>query len=142
MQTRVLARNALIGFLACCTVGAVSCDDEEVAPCDLWTATAIVSGIVREGSFNAPIVNTEVQVRIGETDQCTEPWQFELSVFTDDQGRFSETFELGNQNGFRCVSATEVNSGTTVQDQVEFVGGCEETRPPGQVNLEITVGAP
>jgi hypothetical protein len=30
-----------------------------------------------------------------------------------------------------------VNSGVLERDVVEFVGGCDETRPPGELNVDL-----
>ena len=35
------------------------------------------------------------------------------------------------------VRATELKSGTSAGGEVEFVGGCYESRPPGQLNVNL-----
>jgi len=118
-----------------------SCTEEAVAPCDLWVASAVVSGQVTDSGSGGPIINTEVDVMIAEGSQCdgSEQWIETRRVTTDNLGQFSVKLELGNQNGVRCVGAQETNSRTITRDTVEFVGGCDETRPPGQVNLNISI---
>lgn len=117
----------------------MGCADNTVAPCDLWTASAVVSGHVTDGS-GAPVPNATVEIRVTMADSCDEPDEWVLSqVTTDANGNYSAEVHLGNTRGIRCVSVTEVASHTSARGQVEFVGGCEETRPAGQLNLDLVI---
>jgi hypothetical protein len=118
-----------------------SCGEDTVNTCDLWTASAIVSGQVTDSDSGEPIPDVEVEVMLSHSSWCnaTEPWSYSLLVMTDKEGRFSVQFELGNEKGFRCVGVREANSDILVKDTVEFVGGCGETRPPGQLTLNISI---
>jgi len=123
------------------SVLAPSCSEDAAGPCDLWVAFAVVSGRVTDSGSGAPIVNTEIDVMVAEGSQCdgSEQWIETRRVTTDNAGQFSLKLGLGNQNGVRCVGAQETNSGRITRDTVEFVGGCNDTRPPGRVNLDISI---
>jgi hypothetical protein len=86
-------------------------------------------------------VNTELEISIARGSECDggEDWAESRRVFTDEFGRYSVTLKLGNQSGVRCVGAREINSGAMVLGTVEFVGGCDETGAPGQLNLDVTI---
>lgn len=126
-------------LLASCLL-VMGCAKEVVRPCDLWTGSAIVSGRVTDSS-GAAIIATEVEVQVASTGQCqgVAEWTHSKRVTTDANGNYSAEVELGNSSGIRCVSATEVESGTSAQGEVEFVGGCEDTRPPGQLNVDLVI---
>lgn len=118
----------------------VGCTDDIVRPCDLWTASAVVSGRVTDSS-GAAIVDAVVEVQVASTSQCDGAlgWAHAKRDTTDASGNYSAEVELGNSRGVRCVSVTEVGSGTSVRGQVEFVGGCDETRPPGQLKVNLVI---
>jgi len=114
------------------------CKDEVTRPCDLWTASAVVSGHVTNSS-GAGIGGAAVVVQVALQGQCdgAKDWAQSKQVLTDAHGDYSAKVDLGNFRGIRCVSATELASGTSARGQVEFVGGCDETRPPGQVRIDL-----
>ena len=118
----------------------VGCTDDVVRPCDLWTASAVVSGRVTDSS-GAAIVDVAVEVQVALTGPCdgAEVWAHAKRVTTDASGNYSAGIELGNSRGVRCVSVTELGSGTSVRGEVEFVGGCDETRPPGQLRANLVI---
>ena len=58
---------------------------------------------------------------------------------TDAGGNYSAELGLGNSRGVRCVSVTEVASGASAQGEVEFTGGCDDLRPPGQAQVDLLV---
>lgn len=118
-----------------------SCTDDGERPCDLWTASAVVSGRVTEAFSGGPIVSTEVEVQIAAADSCDggERWVASKRVTTDGNGVYSATLELGNAKGVRCIGATEVNSGASTRGVVEFVGGCDDTRAPNELTLDISI---
>ena len=118
----------------------LSCTEDTVEPCDLWTASAIVSVQVTDMS-GAPIANTEVEVKIAAGNQCDggERWVRTQRGVTNNAGQFSIELELGNQRGVRCIGVLEANSGTLVRDTVEFTGGCDDTRPPGFTNVDLSI---
>jgi len=129
-------RGAL--FASCLLV--VGCADDGVRPCDLWTASAVVSGRVTDAS-GAAIVDAAVELQVALTGRCdgVEDWTHSRRVTTDANGDYSAEVELGNSRGIRCVRVTEMKSGTSVRGEVEFVGGCGETRPPGQLNVNLVI---
>ena len=135
MQSTHLRRVLLTSCLL-----VVGCTDDGVRPCDLWTASAVVSGRVTNSS-GAAIVDAAVEVQVALTGQCdgAEDWAHSKRVTTDASGNYSAELELGNSRGIRCVRVTEVESGTSVRGEVEFVGGCDETRPPGQLNVNLVI---
>ncbi len=120
-----------------------ACGEDTVEPCDLWVGSAVVSGRVTDSGSGGPIVNTEVEVMVAthRRSQCDggEEWGQTRRVFTDNAGQFKVELELGNVSGVRCVAAREINSGVLVRGTVEFVGGCDETGPPGQLNLDVSI---
>ena len=118
----------------------VGCTDNGVRPCDLWTASAIVSGRVTNSS-GATLVGVAVEVQVAMTGQCdgAEAWALSKRDTTDAGGNYSAEVELGNSRGIRCVRATAVESGTSVRGEVEFVGGCDETRPPGRLSINLVI---
>ena len=118
----------------------VGCTDDGVRPCDLWTASAVVSGRVTNSS-GAAIVGVAVEVQVALAGQCdgAEDWAHSKRTATDASGNYSAELELGNSRGIRCVRVTEVESGTSERGEVEFVGGCDETRPPGQLNVNLVI---
>jgi hypothetical protein len=118
----------------------VGCTDDGVRPCDLWTASAVVSGRVTSSS-GAAIVGAAVELQVALTGQCdgAVDWAHSKQVTTDASGNYSAVLELGNSKGIRCVRVTEVKSGTSVRGEVEFVGGCDETRPPGYLNVSLVI---
>ena len=119
---------------------AVGCTDDGVRPCDLWTASAVVSGRVTNSS-GAAIVDAAVEVQVALTGQSVgaEDWTHSKRVTTDASGNYTAQLELGNSRGIRYVRVTEVGSGTSARGEVEFVGGCDETRPPGQVSVNLVI---
>ena len=135
MQSTHLRRVLLTSCLL-----VVGCTDDGVRPCDLWTASAVVSGRVTNSSGSA-IVAAAVEVQVALMGQCdgTEDWAHSKRVTTDASGNYSAELELGNSRGIRCVRVTEVESGTSVRGEVEFVGGCGETRPPEQLNVNLVI---
>jgi len=119
----------------------VGCTEKNVVrPCDLWTSSAVISGQVTNSS-GAPIVGAVVDVQVATTGPCDTAvdWAQFRQDTTDASGNYSAQLEIGNSNGIRCVRVTEVGSGTTMRDEVEFVGGCYETRPPGQLNVDLVI---
>src|SRR5262249_14721533 len=116
------------------------CVDDVVKPCDLWTASAVVSGRVTDSS-GAAVANAAVEVQVAPTGLCdgAQDWGHTTGVMTDANGHYSAKVGLGNSRGIRCVRAIEIGSGVSARDQVEFVGGCDETRPPGQVKVDLVV---
>jgi hypothetical protein len=118
----------------------MGCKDDGVRPCDLWTATAVVSGRVTNSS-GAGIGNVQVELQVAPTGQCdgAADWAHSSRVTTDASGNYAAELELGNSRGIRCVRVTEVASGKSVLGQVEFVGGCDETRPPGQLSVSLVI---
>jgi hypothetical protein len=118
----------------------VGCGDDGVRPCDLWTASAVISGRVTDSS-GAAIVDARVRVEVASAGACggAEDWAHSRQVATDPNGDYSAEVELGNSRGIRCVRATEMGSGTSVRGEVEFVGGCDETRPPGELSLDLAI---
>ncbi len=131
--------SAIIVSLSCIFIA--GCSEETAKPCDLWLATAIVSGRVSDSSSGDAIVNTEVEVSIARGSECDggEDWVGSQRVVTDESGQYGVTLELGNQSGVRCVGAREVNTGATARGTVEFVGGCDETGSPGKLALDVTI---
>jgi hypothetical protein len=127
-------------LLAACLL-VLGCSDKAVAPpCDLWTASAVISGRVTDAS-GAAIADAIVEVQVASAGSCdgAEDWGHFDRVTTDAGGHYSAQVALGNSRGVRCVRATEMQSGTSVRDEVEFIGGCEETRPPGQLNVDLVI---
>jgi hypothetical protein len=118
-----------------------SCGEDTVNTCDLWTASAIVSGQVTDSDSGNPITNAEVEVMVANSSKCdgAEQWIYSSLVMTDKNGQFSIKLELGNQKGIRCIGVRETMSGVLASDTVEFVGGCSETRSPGQLALNISI---
>lgn len=116
----------------------VGCADDVVRPCDLWTASAVVSGRVTDAS-GAAIVYAAVEVHVALAGQCdgAEDWTHSKRVTTNANGDYSAALELGNSRGLRCVRVTEAESGASGRGEVEFVGGCDETGPPGQLNPNL-----
>jgi len=47
--------------------------------------------------------------------------------------------ELGNSNGIRYVRVTATEPGTSMEGEVEFVGGCDETGPPGELRIDLVI---
>ena len=82
-----------------------SCGADTVEPCDLWVASAVVSGQVTDSGSGGPIANTEVEVMVANSSECTggEQWGESRRVMTDNFGQFSVTLELGNQRGVPSV---------------------------------------
>lgn len=114
---------------------------EEKTPCDLWVASAVVSGHVRNSS-GTTLANAEVEIEVDRMGRCdgAEDWSHGERATTDATGHYSAELGLGNSRGLRCVRVTEVASGMiSAGNEVEFVGGCEETRPPGQLAVDIVV---
>ncbi|HET9328387.1 MAG TPA: hypothetical protein VFQ05_16595 [Candidatus Eisenbacteria bacterium] len=114
---------------------------EEKTPCDLWVASAVVSGHVTNASGMA-LADAEVELEFDRRGRCdgAEDWSHGNRVTTDADGHYSAELGLGNSRGLRCVRVTEVASGTiSAGNEVEFVGGCEETRPPGKLTVNIVV---
>lgn len=136
MMTSTHIRGAI---LASCLLLA-GCRDNPVTPCDLWTGSAVVSGRVTNSS-GAPIAGAAVDIQIAWMGPCDQAdnWARRGQVATDANGNYSAEMELGNTNGMRCVSVTELGSGTSVRGAVEFVGGCEGTGPPGQLSLDLVI---
>ena len=128
-------------FLITFTVPLMSCGEDAVEPCDLWISSAIVSGRVSETASGGAMVNFEVEVVVAESSQCdgTEQWSQSQRVTTDDLGLFSVKLELGNQKGLRCVGVRRSGTGTISRGSVEFVGGCDESRPPGELVLDLAI---
>jgi len=118
----------------------VGCTKETVRPCDLWTASAVVSGRVTNPS-GAAIVDAAVDVQFTMTGRCdtAADWVFPRRDTTDANGNYSAELVLGNASGIRCVRVTEVGTGASVQGEVEFVGGCYDTRPPGQLSVDLVI---
>ncbi len=87
------------------------------------------------------IADAAVDVEVAAEGACdgAEDWTRPKRVTTDASGDYTAQLGLGNSRGPRCVRATEVSSGTTVQGEVEFVGGCDEDGPPGQLNLDLVI---
>ena len=134
------AKNLRRMLLASCLL-LIGCVDEERTPCDLWVAKAVVSGHVTNSSGSS-LANAEVELEFDRMGRCdgAEDWSHGERVTTDANGIYSAELRLGNDRGLRCVRVTEVASGTiSAGNEVEFVGGCEETRPPGQVTVDIVV---
>jgi len=125
-------------FLASCLF-LVGCQDEPVRPCDLWTASAVVSGRVTNAS--GPIAGAPVDLRVAATGSCDGAggWFLAKRDTTDAAGNYSAELGLGNSRGVRCVSVTEVASGASAQGEVEFTGGCDDLRPPGQAQVDLLV---
>jgi len=115
-------------------------EDHGEPPCDLWTASAVVSGRVTNAS-GAAIANTAVDVQIASAGPCvgTLNWIHTEHVTTDASGNYSAQLQLGNWKGDRCVNVTAVASGTSEGGQVEFVGGCNGPGPPGQLTVDLVV---
>ncbi len=128
------------GLLVASCLLMVGCTDDGVRPCDLWTASAVVSGRVTNAS-GAAIVDAAVELQVALTGQCdgAVDWTHSKQVTTDASGNYSAELELGNSRGIRCVRVTEVKSGTSVRGEVEFIGGCDDTRPPGQLNVSLVI---
>ena len=126
-------------LLASCLV-VMGCVDHVVRPCDLWVATAIVSGRVTDSS-GAAIVDAVLEIQVASTGRChgAEDWAHSKRVTTDANGDYSTDVALGNSRGIRCVSVTEAESGTSAQGAVEFVGGCDDSRPPGRLNVDLII---
>ena len=126
-------------LLASCLL-AVGCADDGIRPCDLWTASAVISGRVTDASGGA-VVDATVEVQVALAGRCdgAEDWMRSKRVSTGGNGDFSAKVELGNSTGVRCVRVTELRSGTSGRGEVEFVGGCGETRPPGQLNVNLVI---
>jgi hypothetical protein len=118
----------------------VGCVNDGVRPCDLWTAAAVVAGRVTDSS-GAAIVDAVVEVEIAATGACDAAgdWAHSRRVTTDANGNYSAEVELGNARGIRCVRSTEMASGTSARGAVEFVGGCDETRPPGELRINLVI---
>jgi len=125
---------------ATCLLTVGCAHDDGVRPCDLWTASAIVSGRVTDSS-GAAIVGAAVEVQVAYRNQCpgADDWVRSKQDTTDANGNYSAMVELGNSRGIRCVSVTEVASGTSGLGEAEFAGGCEDTRPPGQLNVDLVI---
>jgi hypothetical protein len=87
------------------------------------------------------MVDAAVEIQVALTGQCdgAEDWTHSERVITDANGDYSAEVELGNSRGIRCASVTEVKSGTSVRGEVEFVGGCDETGPPGQLIVNLVI---
>ena len=136
MQSR-LSRHLL---LTASLVVAAGCKDDAVRPCDLWTATAVISGRVTN-SAGAPIVGALIQVHVAGPSPCDGPqsWSVAKEATTGANGDYSAEPGLGNSSGIRCVRVTEVASHTSAGGEVEFTGGCDDTRPPGQLTLDLVV---
>jgi hypothetical protein len=92
-------------------------------------------------SSGGAIAGAVVEVQVAASDPCdgAADWGHTKDVTTDPNGNYSLEMKIGNASGVRCVRVTEVASGTSERDAVEFVGGCEETRPPGQLNLNLVI---
>src|SRR5262245_14730475 len=122
-------------WLLLASVLAMGCGeaDNGVQPCDLWTSSALVMGHVTDASGAA--LGATIDLRVAECDQPA-PWNRWKELTTDANGNYSATVSLGNARGLRCVSAAEVGSGTSVSGEVEFVGGCEDTKSPRQLHLD------
>lgn len=123
-------------LLASCLL-VFGCRKDAVSPCDLWTASAVVSGRVSNTS-GAALSDVAVEVEIAGCDGA-EDWTRKTRVVTDASGKYSVELGLGNERGIRCVRVTDVGSGTSSQGQVEFAGGCEDTRPPGQLMVDLVI---
>jgi len=114
--------------------------DDGVRPCDLWTASAVVSGRVTDSS-GAGVADAAIEVQIAPLGECDGAgnWAHSKQVTTNAGGYYSADLALGNFSGVRCVRVIELASGTSVRGAVEFVGGCDETRPPGQLNADLVI---
>ena len=115
-------------------------EDQGERPCDLWTASAVVSGTITNSS-GAPVPSAAVDVEVASTHPCdgTETWTRTDRVTTDASGSYSARLEIGNSRGNRCVRVTEVASGVSASGEAEFVGGCGVVRPPGQLSLQLVI---
>ena len=132
-----LAVTAFVLLAACLLVG---CREDVVRPCDLWTASAVVSGRVTH-SAGAAIADAAVKVELALRGRCddADDWVHAQQVTTDTSGNYSVGLEIGNASGIRCVRVIEVKSGTSVQGEVDFVGGCTGTGPPGRLKLDLVI---
>ena len=133
------SRHIGVALVASCLLLG-GCRDDGVRPCDLWTASAVVSGRVTNSS-GTTLAGAAVEVEVAPTGQCdgAADWAHSKRAITDANGNYTAEVELGNSRGIRCVRVTEIGSGTSVRDQVEFVGGCDETRPPGQLKVDLVI---
>ena len=123
-------------LLSCLLVA--GCVDDPVRPCDLWTASAVVSGRVTDAS-GAAVAFASIEIQVASAAPCegAGDWGHTKQATTGADGDYSAEVALGNSRGLRCVRVTEVGSGASAQGEVEFVGGCDETRPPGQLDLDL-----
>jgi hypothetical protein len=127
------------GVIVTCCLSFVGCAEDQ-APCDLWTASAIVSGRATDSSGRA-IADLAVEVWIDPANGCdgTEDWALSQQVTTALDGSYSAEIDLGNSTGIRCVRVIATESGTSLEGEVEFVGGCDETGPPGELTIDLVI---
>ena len=127
-------------FLLGCALLLVSCSEGEEFVCDLWTASAIVSGRATDAT-GAPVAQLELQIWTGWLGACDleDTYISSRITTTEDDGTYRVTLTQGNQNGVACIMVVEPTSSVSISGEVEFVGGCKEARPPGEVNLDLVV---
>src|SRR4030095_6060345 len=89
-------RLALL-LIPCLLAAGCGNTDDGVRPCDLWTASAVISGRVMNSS-GARIASAPVEVQVASSSGCngSEVWAHTKQVTTDASGNYSVEMELGN----------------------------------------------